>query len=216
MPESPHYLPALVPDFRLRADKEKPRPRNLPTTGTDWPEWVENALFICWIEEDQVMPAALARLHAEWDAFVEPQIDPETGEILELEPPEIPLPTALSWLRRHEWKLKAAQLIAATFPQLEVQHAAQLVHAKHLALRRVIDILKKGDRAKDADALKAAELLLVAGGSGTHGSKDRLAPIPREVVSRELDMAGMTEEELAEVQLKIIREGKAQLPERRK
>jgi hypothetical protein len=207
-------LPAIVPDFRLRAETENPRAKNLPTAPDFWPEWVENALFVCWLKANQSMPAALRLLRDEWDAFAW-YADPATGEIRSHPYQEIPFQTAHAWKRRHAWETKATQVIAETFPELTRQTAALTVHAQLAAIRYLIDVVQGDDpKARTADRVEAAKHLTITGGTGTHGSVMRQAPIVREIIDRELDLAGMDEQALAELQQEIIQQDKTRHPDR--
>jgi hypothetical protein len=214
MPEPPKFLPAVVATPLRDGTKRRGRSTNNISRSPEWPPWVEEALFVRWIEEDQHMPRALARLEADWEDFAELEYDPETGDVTPVTYREVPFQTAHGWKRRHNWDLRMAEETARRFPELNFIHNARLVIARDIALRRVLDVLQD-PTAKYADLGVFAKLALEHGGSGTAGSKDRLAPQVRAQVNRAIDLASMNEEQLAELQKQIIREDKAQLPERR-
>jgi hypothetical protein len=207
-------LPAIVPDFRLRAETESMRGHNLPTAGDVWPEWVENALFVCWLKANQSMPAALRLLRDEWDAYAS-FADPATGEIRTHPYQEVPFQTAHAWKRRHDWERKATQVIAETFPELTRQVAALTLRAQLVAMRTLIDVMQgEHPKARPADLIEAAKTTLMTGGTGTWGSVMRQAPVVREAIDAAIDLTGMTEQELAAWQIGINQQDKTRQPDR--
>jgi hypothetical protein len=209
----PKYLPA-VPVSPLRQGVVRRGRNNVRPDAPEWPAWVEEALFVRWLDEGHNMPRALARLEAEWEDFAELEYDPETGDVTPATYRPVPKATADGWKRRHNWDLRMAEETAKRFPQLDFIHNARLIIARDLGLRRAIEVLQDPN-ARHADLAAFTKLVMESGGSGTWGNTMRNAPVVREQVNREVDFTAMSEEQLAELQLQLNREGKTRLPERR-
>lgn len=196
----------LPPQLQLRTGE---RPRN--TNIAPFPVWIEEAAFVCWLRCDRVMPAAMKMLEEEWDTFV-----PEGGESATLPGKQ----TWYAWRRRHDWDLKADQVIASNFPQLRMRDIARLVAAGGAALdfligsaRGEFDHLHPGTHEARR---RSSEVLLVAGGLGTYGSRDKVAPVVKAVVSNEITFEDKTEQELARITMEHIRATKTNHEERRR
>lgn len=200
----PKLLPPQIP-LRTRAQRNRQSPIAEAT-----PEWVEELCFVCWVEANRSVPKAMQLLESRWEGLA-----PE-GEPFR----QVPLQTWHSWKRRHEWDVKADQIIAQNFPGLRMRQIARLVYSNSAALDFLIGSVQgefdQLNGATHASRIKAAEILLVAGGLGTHGSKDRIAPIVRSVVETEVNYDEMTEQELARHTMEAIRKSKTAVPERKR
>lgn len=171
------------------------------------PEWVEETAFVCWVEANRQAPQAM-RLYAMQQ---EARLDDE-------EPlPALAITTMRSWIKRHDWHAKADQLIAANFPGLRMRQVARLVYAGGAALDALIDaVTGEMPGVRPPERIKAAEILLVAGGLGTHGSKERLAPVVKSVSNESVDLEALTEQELGRLAMDALRRTRDTHPERRR
>jgi hypothetical protein len=204
---------ALVPAFSVR-NGVKPRGRTTSniSTSPDWPEWVKEALFVRWEQEGQHMPRAIARMEAEWDDVAELEYDPETGDVTPMDWRPIPLQTGHAWKRRYHWELLAAQIVAASFPELDFKHRANNVIIGDIAQRELRELLQDPAVRPETKAILIKTALEVRG-SGTYGNKDRRAAPPRQVVTADADLEAMSEEELNALQAQVIRNQRSQRPE---
>lgn len=203
--EAPSSFP---PHLQLR-----PKMRGVNTFHDALPLWIEEAAFVCYVKCNRKVIPAMRMLEEEWASFAPEGVDPDTPQV----PPN---PTWYAWRKRHDWDAKANQVIATNFPNLRMEHLARLVASGGAALDFLI-----GSAMGEFDHLhpgthearrRSSEVLLVAAGLGTHGSRDRVAPVVRAVVAEELDYDAMTEQELARVTLERIRATKTNHEERRR
>lgn len=193
----------LPPQIVLRPTKNRNRANPLREAVSDY---VLEQAFVCWVEGNRSVPQA-RKLYAER----------REGDA---ELPEIARQTWYTWVRTYEWHSKADGLIAQNFPALRMRHIARLVYSAGAALDFLIgsvqgehDHLHPGTHKVRSDNALG---LLVAGGLGTHGSKDRLAPVVRAIVEDAPDFSAMSELEINQWTRQKLAEGKAQVnPERR-
>jgi hypothetical protein len=195
------FVPRLLPP-QVALDTAHPGTAIAPAH----PEWLAEIAFVCYVKANRRVPAARQLLLTEWEALApagEPVID-------------LPVQTWYSWRRRHEWDAKANQLIATNFPGLRMEQIARLAYAGGTALDALIDAAAGTmPGVKAQDRIKAAEVLLVAAGLGTHGSRDRVAPVVRAVAEQAVNMDDLSEQELARLTMEAIRKSKTD-DERRK
>lgn len=195
------FIPKLLPP-QVAFDGSHPGSAIAPAH----PEWLQEIAFVCYVRANRRVPAAKRLLAVEWEALA-PAGEP---------PVELPVQTWYSWRRRHEWDAKANQLVAVNFPGLRMEHIARLVYAGGTALDALIDAAAGTmPDVKPQDRIKAAEVLLVAAGLGTHGSRDRVAPVVKQVAQEVIDLTDKNEHELARLGMETIRRGKTD-DERRK
>lgn len=195
------FIPKLLPP-QVALDTSHPGTPIAPAH----PAWLQEIAFVCYVRANRRVPAAKRLLAVEWEALA-PAGEP---------PVDLPVQTWYSWRRRHEWDAKANQLVAVNFPGLRMEHIARLVYAGGTALDALIDAAAGTmPDVKPQDRIKAAEVLLVAAGLGTHGSRDRVAPVVRAVAAEAVNMDDLSEQELARLTMEAIRKSKTD-DERRK
>lgn len=120
-----------------------------------------------------------------------------------------------------------------------MRHTARLVYMAGLALSTAEEVISGDGFVRDLDGqfvfdrngravildprhqrnrLDGATKILELAGVGTAGSRTRSAPVVRSISIREHNYAEMSEQELAELQHKLIREGKhdPEVPERKR
>jgi hypothetical protein len=120
-----------------------------------------------------------------------------------------------------------------------MRHTARRGHMAGLALTTTEEVISGDGFVRDRDGnlvfdrhgraviidprhqrnrLDGATKILELAGVGTAGSRTRSAPVVRAVIPETLDLANMNEEELAELQLRLIRQTKSDpdVPERKR
>jgi hypothetical protein len=201
--------------------------RPLPVQLQDpHPAWVRELAFVCWVQADRNAARALRLMEEQW-----PEED-EDGRIP-------PYRTIAAWAQRENWQAKADELIAENFPGLTMRHTARLVHMAGLALTTTEEVISGDGFVRDRDGnlvcdrtgraviidprhqrnrLDGSIKVLELAGVGTAGSRTRSAPVVRAVIPETLDITNMNEEELAELQLRLIRQTKSDpdVPERKR
>jgi len=199
------FAPKLLPP--PVALRRSPKANRAHAIREAHPEWVEEIAFVCWVEGNRKIAEALRLYRLRQEARFEDE-----------EPlPDLTRTTLQSWVTRHDWNAKADQIIATNFPGLRMRQIARLVYAGGAALDALIDAVT-GDMAgvKPQERVKAAEILLVAGGLGTHGSRERLAPVVKVVEAQTENLEDLTEQELGRLAMAAIRKSRNTDPERRK
>ena len=189
------------------------------------PEWVKELAFVCWLEADRNAARALDLLEQQW-----PEDEPRRP---------VAYRTVAAWAQRENWPAKADDLIADNFPGLVMRHTARLVYMAGLALTTTEEVISGDGFVRDRDGqlvydrngraviidprhqrnrLDGSTKVLELAGVGTAGSRNRTAPVVRSVTSQDHNLAEMSEQELAELQQTIIRQGKSDpdVPERKR
>jgi hypothetical protein len=192
------------------SETEEPRPRPLPVQlQVEHPPWVRELAFVCWVKADRNASQAVKLLEESW-----PEEEP---------PRPVPYRTLAGWAQREQWDAKADQLIAETFPGLRMRQIAMLVHANTGHLKTLNDIAagryndtEQHDPRAVRNMLEAAKTGLIAGGIGTFGSRDRVAPVLRAAPAEAINLEGMSELELNRITREAIKRSKSPLPERRR
>ncbi len=205
MTNEPKYLPALIdPGLRTEAQRRR-RSYNNVSPHPEWPEPVERTYFFAWMAANRAVPAAKRLLVEQWGTYAPPDAPPEFLDV--------PLPTLYKWVKVHNWNARANDWIASTFPETTMHQNARLIGMGDKVQDEMAAILN-GERdhlpraALDA-RVKVIDMWNVARGIGTHGSVLRQAPVIRQHVDNTaIDVSSMTEQELAELQQGIIRDGK--------
>ena len=215
-------LPAsiLPPQLKLRGTGKRRHTENMASISPALPDYVEEVAFICYVKVGRVVKAAYALMREEWDALAPLQPDPETGELVVPPFPQISISALYRWRQRHHWDDKFNQHLAGRFPGINMEQTADLIMGRGRGLHFLIgavegvhDHLNPGTLAS---RIKAAEILMIAGGMGTHGNRDRIAPVVRAVVSNAPDFETMTEQELARYTLEAVRRSKTAIEERKR
>jgi hypothetical protein len=189
------------------------------------PEWVKELAFVCWLEADRNASRALDLLEQQW-----PEDEPRRP---------VAYRTLAAWAQRENWQAKADDLIADNFPGLVMRHTARLVYMAGLALTTTEEVISGDGFVRDRDGqlvydrngraviidprhqrnrLDGSIKVLELAGVGTAGSRNRTAPVVRSVTPQEHNLAEMSEQELAELQLALICAGKHDpaVPERKR
>jgi hypothetical protein len=187
---------------------------------------VRDLAFVCWQEADRNAARALRLLEQQW-----PEDDPD---------PRIPsYRTLAAWVVRDNWNARADELIADTFPGLTMRHTGRLVYMAGLALTTTEEVISGDGFVRDRDGklvfdrhgraviidprhqrnrLDGATKVLELAGVGTAGSRTRSAPVVRTIIPETRDLAEMDEQQLAELQLRLIHQSKSDpaVPERKR
>jgi hypothetical protein len=189
------------------------------------PDWVKELAFVCWLEADRNAARALDLLEQQW-----PEDEPRRP---------VAYRTLAAWAQRENWQAKADDLIADNFPGLVMRHTARLVYMAGLALTTAEEVISGDGFVRDGagqlvfdrngraviidprhqrNRLDGSTKVLELAGVGTAGSRNRTAPVVRSVTPQAHNLAEMSEQELAELQLALIRAGKhdPDVPERKR
>jgi hypothetical protein len=204
--------PMARPDNDLPTHRTRPLPVQLQEAH---PEWVRELAFVCWVQADRNAARARHLMEEHWPEATDGRVPPYR--------------TIAAWVQRGNWDAKADELVAANFPGLTMRHTARLVHMAGLALTTAEEVISGDGFLRDEDGnlvfdrngraviidprhqrnrLDGATKILELAGVGTAGSRNRTAPVVRAVVTETRNLAEMSEEELAELQLQLLRDGK--------